>query len=73
MGRDVLVRDGFGARSPGIRMVPCWPVWRLYKPVRNKTDPIYVLLTVASKTKTLLSNRAVRQVPGTLFSGMLCC
>ena len=42
MGRDVLVRDGFGATSPGTRMVLCWLVWHLYKPVRNKTDPIYV-------------------------------
>ena len=40
MGRDVLVRDGFGATSPGTRMVTCWLVWLLYKPVRNKTDPV---------------------------------
>ena len=24
--------DVFGATSPGTRMVPCWLVWRLYKP-----------------------------------------
>ena len=39
MGRDVQVRDGFGATSPGIRMVPCWLVWRLYKP-KSETKPI---------------------------------
>ena len=38
-GWDVQVRDGFGATSPGTRMVPCWLVWRLYKP-KSKTDPI---------------------------------
>ena len=32
MRRDDPVRDGFGATSPGTRMVPCWLVWRLYKP-----------------------------------------
>ena len=40
MGRDVQVRDVFGSTSSGTRMVPCWLVWRLYKPVRNKTDPL---------------------------------
>ena len=39
MGRDVLVRDGFGATSPGTRMVPCWLVLRIYKP-KSKTKPI---------------------------------
>ena len=41
MGRDVQVRDGFGATSPGTRMVPCWLVWRLYKSKsEKKNDPI---------------------------------
>ena len=39
MGRDVLVGDGLGATSPGTRMVPCWLVWRLYKP-KSETKPI---------------------------------
>ena len=47
MERDVQVRDGFGATSPGTRMVPCWLVWRLYKP-KSETKPIQY---VASKTK----------------------
>ena len=47
MGRDVQVRDGFGATSPGTRMVSCWLVWRLYKP-KSETKPIQY---VASKTK----------------------
>ena len=46
MGRDVLVRDGFGATSPGTRMVPCWLVLRLYKP---KSEAKYVLLALAIK------------------------
>ena len=55
MGRDVQVRDGLGATSPGTRMVPCWLVWRLYKP-KSETKPIQY---VASKTKNCL----VRNVP----------
>ena len=47
MRRDVQVRDGFGAASHGTRMVPCWLVWRLYKP-KSKTKPIQY---VASQTK----------------------
>ena len=47
MGREVQVRDGFCATSPGIRMVPCWLVWHLYKP-KSETKPIQY---VASKTK----------------------
>ena len=47
MGRDVQVRNGFGATSPGTRMVPCWLVLRLYKP-KSETKPIQY---VASKTK----------------------
>ena len=55
MGGDVQVRDGFGATSPGTRMVPCWLVWRLYKP-KSETKPIQ---HVAGKTKIVL----VRTVP----------
>ena len=43
MGRNVQVRDGFGATSPGTRMVPYWLVRRL-----SETKPIQY---VASKTK----------------------
>ena len=39
MGQDVQVRDGFGATRPGTRMVPCWLLWRLYKP-KYETKPI---------------------------------
>ena len=39
MGRDVHVQDGFGVTSPGTRIVPCWLVWRLYKP-KSETKPI---------------------------------
>ena len=69
MGRDVQVRDGFGATSPGTRMVPCWLVWRLYKP-KSETKPIQYL---ASKTKTRFGPKSpvtmVRNVPlhGHLF------
>ena len=56
MGRDVQVRDGFGATSPGTRMAPCWLVWRLYKP-KSETKPIQY---VASKTKKIV---LVRKVP----------
>ena len=55
MGGDVQVRDGFGATIPETRMVPCWLVWRLYKP-KSETKPIQY---VASKTKIVL----VRKVP----------
>ena len=47
-GRDVQVRDSFGATSPGTRMVPCWLAWRLYKP-KSEIKPIQYVL--ASKTK----------------------
>ena len=47
MGRDVQIRDGLGATSPGTRMVLCWLVLRLYKP-KYETKPIQY---VASKTK----------------------
>ena len=46
MGRDVQVRDDFGATSPGTRMVPCWLVCCLYKPW-SETKPIQY---VTSKT-----------------------
>ena len=29
---EKMGRDGLGATSPGTRMMPCWLVWRLYKP-----------------------------------------
>ena len=33
MGRDIQVRDGFGATSPGTSMVPCWHVFiHVYSP-----------------------------------------
>ena len=47
IGRDVQVPYGFGATSPGTRMVPYWLVWRLYKP-KSETKPIQY---VASKIK----------------------
>ena len=56
MGRDVQVRAGFGATSPGTRMVHCWLVWRLYKP-KSETKPIQY---VARKTKKIV---LVRKVP----------
>ena len=63
MVRDVQVRDGFGATSPGTRMVPCWLVWRLYKP-KSETKPIQY---VASKTKNRFGPKSrvtrVRNVP----------
>ena len=51
MGRDVQVRDGFGAASPGTRMVPCWLVWRLYKP-KSETKPIPLSLMCSIKILT---------------------
>ena len=54
MGRDVQVRDGFGATSPGTRMVPCWLVWRLYKP-KSEIKPIQY---VANKTKSFWSEKS---------------
>ena len=63
MGRDVQVRDGFGAINPGTRMVPCWLVCRLYKP-KSETKPIQY---VASKTKNHFGPKSpvsrVRNVP----------
>ena len=63
MGRDIQVRDGFGATSPGTRMVSCWLVLRLYKP-KSETKPIQY---VASKTKNRFGPKSpdtmVRNVP----------
>ena len=63
MGRDVLARDGFGATSSGIRMVPCLLVWRPYKP-KSETKPIQY---VARKTKNRFGPKSpvtrVRNVP----------
>ena len=63
IGRDVEVRDSFGATSPGTRMVPCWLVWRHYKP-KSETKPIQY---VASKTKNRFGPKnpvtSVRNVP----------
>ena len=63
IGVDVQVRDGFGLTSPGTRMVPCWLVWRLYKP-KSETKPIQY---VASKTKIRFGPKSpvtrVRNVP----------
>ena len=60
MGQDVKVRDGFGGISPGTRMVPCWFVWRLYKP-KSETKPIQY---VASKTKNHFGPKSpVKQGP----------
>ena len=53
MGRDVKVRNGFGATSPGTRMVPCWVVWRLYKP-KSETKPIQGTLAEMSRIRNIL-------------------
>ena len=62
-GRDVQVWDGFGATCPGIGMVPCWLVLRLYKP-KFETKPIQY---VASKTKNRFGPKSpvtrIRNVP----------
>ena len=54
MGRDVLVRDAFGATRPGTRMVPCWLVWRMYKP-KSKTKPIQYTSCLPQQARQIAS------------------
>ena len=70
MGRDVQVRDSFGAISPGTGMVPCWLVWRVYKP-KSETKPIQC---VARKTNQRTSgpvNAHLIAGPGIYFNAFI--
>ena len=69
MGRDVKVRDGFGATSPGTRMVPCWLVWRLYKPKSetNRSNMWQARQKIVLVRKVLLPGSEMSRYAGRLL------
>ena len=48
----------FGATSPGTRMVPCWLVWRPYKP-KSETKPIQNISCLPQQARQKEQNKVV--------------
>ena len=69
MVRDVQVRDGFGATSPGTRMVPCWLFGACISrsPKQNRSKMWQARQNIVLVRKVQLPGSEMSRYPGRLL------